>query len=289
MFRANEAFTTLSCRRGRHVPQSASCRRPHHPCRCRRQSTRLCVGMTNFQLAQALVRLGAVTAMALDGGGSMTMAFDGARSTDSWPGASARSPPAPVLVQRRFLPRADGRLAGRRRCRRRARLRYRSSVHRRRIVTCRRRTVPSLTRRRPHANRGATSSCFLRRRRCPPPAPVPPPLAPSGSGADTGAGPVPVPGTDTAGPRPEAATSPSTSPRVIAASVPTRPAAADGRSRSRRSTMSGEASSMSQPLQGQHVDRLSKVARMCSSRRQVATSRSLAGGAGGRGPVTVET
>jgi hypothetical protein len=35
------------------------------------------VGMTNFELAQALVRLGAVTGMALDGGGSTTMAFDG--------------------------------------------------------------------------------------------------------------------------------------------------------------------------------------------------------------------
>jgi hypothetical protein len=35
------------------------------------------VGMTNFELAKALVRLGAVTAMALDGGGSTTMAFDG--------------------------------------------------------------------------------------------------------------------------------------------------------------------------------------------------------------------
>jgi len=35
------------------------------------------VGMTNFDLAQALVRLGAVTASGLDGGGSSTMAFDG--------------------------------------------------------------------------------------------------------------------------------------------------------------------------------------------------------------------
>ena len=34
-------------------------------------------GMTNWELAQALVRLGAVTAMGLDGGGSVTMAFDG--------------------------------------------------------------------------------------------------------------------------------------------------------------------------------------------------------------------
>jgi Phosphodiester glycosidase/FlgD Ig-like domain len=35
------------------------------------------VGLTNFGLAQALVRLGAVTAFALDSGGSTTMAFDG--------------------------------------------------------------------------------------------------------------------------------------------------------------------------------------------------------------------
>jgi hypothetical protein len=35
------------------------------------------VGLTNFELAQALVRLGAVTGSALDSGGSSTMAFDG--------------------------------------------------------------------------------------------------------------------------------------------------------------------------------------------------------------------
>jgi hypothetical protein len=34
-------------------------------------------GMTNFELAQTMVRLGAVTASALDSGGSTTMAFDG--------------------------------------------------------------------------------------------------------------------------------------------------------------------------------------------------------------------
>jgi Phosphodiester glycosidase/FlgD Ig-like domain len=37
----------------------------------------LSVGMTNFELAQTLVRLGAVRGMALDGGGSSTLAFDG--------------------------------------------------------------------------------------------------------------------------------------------------------------------------------------------------------------------
>ena len=34
-------------------------------------------GMTNFELAQTMIRLGAVTASALDAGGSSTMAFDG--------------------------------------------------------------------------------------------------------------------------------------------------------------------------------------------------------------------
>lgn len=36
------------------------------------------VGMTNFELAQALVRFGAVRGMGLDGGGSSTLAFEGA-------------------------------------------------------------------------------------------------------------------------------------------------------------------------------------------------------------------
>jgi len=35
------------------------------------------VGMTNFELAQTMVRLGAVTAVAMDAGGSSTIAFDG--------------------------------------------------------------------------------------------------------------------------------------------------------------------------------------------------------------------
>ena len=35
------------------------------------------VGVTNFELAQILVRLGAVTGTALDSGGSSTMAFNG--------------------------------------------------------------------------------------------------------------------------------------------------------------------------------------------------------------------
>jgi hypothetical protein len=78
VFRAGEAFTTSQL--GRRAPRSAvgqladgrvvlvavDGRQPGYS-----------VGLTNFELAQALVRLGAVTGMALDSGGSTTMAFDG--------------------------------------------------------------------------------------------------------------------------------------------------------------------------------------------------------------------
>ena len=78
VFRAGEAFTTsqLSPRAprtglgqladGRMLLVTVDGRQPGYS-----------VGMTNFELAQTLVRLGAVTAMALDGGGSTSMAFDG--------------------------------------------------------------------------------------------------------------------------------------------------------------------------------------------------------------------
>jgi hypothetical protein len=48
------------------------------------------VGFTNFQLAQALVQLGAVTAIAFDSGGSSTMAFDGALLNRPSDGAERR-------------------------------------------------------------------------------------------------------------------------------------------------------------------------------------------------------
>ena len=78
VFRAQEAFTTsqLSPRAprtgvgqladGRVLMVVTDGRRPGYS-----------VGMTNFELAQTLVRLGAVTASALDGGGSTTLAFNG--------------------------------------------------------------------------------------------------------------------------------------------------------------------------------------------------------------------
>ncbi len=78
VFRAQEAFTSsqLSPRAprtavgqladGRILMVVTDGRRPGYS-----------VGMTNFELAQTLVRLGAVTASALDGGGSSSLAFDG--------------------------------------------------------------------------------------------------------------------------------------------------------------------------------------------------------------------
>jgi hypothetical protein len=78
IFRANEAFTSVQL--GRRRARSAVAQ-------LRDGSTLLVavdgsqpgysVGLTNFELAQTLVRLGAVTGMALDSGGSTTMAFDG--------------------------------------------------------------------------------------------------------------------------------------------------------------------------------------------------------------------
>ncbi len=78
VFRANEGFTTAQLvprhprsavgqtADGRVLLVAVDGRRPGYS-----------VGMTNFELAQAMVRLGAVRAMALDGGGSTTLAFDG--------------------------------------------------------------------------------------------------------------------------------------------------------------------------------------------------------------------
>lgn len=78
VFRANEAFLTAQLQPrapraavgqladGRIVLVAVDGRQPGYS-----------VGLTTFQLAQAVARLGAVTAMALDGGGSVTMGIEG--------------------------------------------------------------------------------------------------------------------------------------------------------------------------------------------------------------------
>jgi Phosphodiester glycosidase/FlgD Ig-like domain len=75
------------------------------------------IGLTNFELAQTLVRLGAVSAMALDSGGSTTMAFDGTVLNTPSDGSERRISTALVLAYRgvylsetpaRISPNGDG-------------------------------------------------------------------------------------------------------------------------------------------------------------------------------------
>ena len=123
VFRANEAFTSsqLAPRDartgvgqladGRILLVVTDGRRPGYS-----------VGMTNFELAQTLVRLGAVTGSAFDGGGSSTLAFNGTllnRPSDRvasdpsanalqlmYYGVYAPTPDAVDLAERRRLRRA---------------------------------------------------------------------------------------------------------------------------------------------------------------------------------------
>ena len=78
VYRSNEAFTTSQLvPRG---PRSAVGQRADGTVLLVTTDGRqpgYSVGMTNFELAQTLVRLGAVRGMALDGGGSSTLAFEG--------------------------------------------------------------------------------------------------------------------------------------------------------------------------------------------------------------------
>lgn len=78
VYRSNEAFTTSQLvPRG---PRSAVGQRADGSVLLVTTDGRqpgYSVGMTNFELALALVRLGAVRGMALDGGGSSTLAFEG--------------------------------------------------------------------------------------------------------------------------------------------------------------------------------------------------------------------
>ncbi len=78
VFRANELFTPSQL--NPRAPRSAVGQRANGQVLLVAVDGRqpgFSVGMTNFELAQALVRLGAVTAMAFDAGGSTTLAFDG--------------------------------------------------------------------------------------------------------------------------------------------------------------------------------------------------------------------
>lgn len=79
VFRANEGFTTaqLAPRHPRTAVGQLADGRVLLVAVDGRQSG-YSVGMTTFEMAQAMVRLGAVRAMGLDGGGSTTLAFDGA-------------------------------------------------------------------------------------------------------------------------------------------------------------------------------------------------------------------
>ncbi len=101
IFRAGEVFTTKQLgpraprsavgqlRDGRIVLVAVDGRQPGYS-----------VGLTNFELAQALVRLGAVTGMALDSGGSTTMAFDGALLNRPSDGAERRISTALAFLYR---------------------------------------------------------------------------------------------------------------------------------------------------------------------------------------------
>jgi len=78
VFRSNEAFTTSQL--VPRAPRSAVGQRSDGSILLVTTDGRqpgYSVGMTNFELAQTLVRLGAVRGMALDGGGSATLAFEG--------------------------------------------------------------------------------------------------------------------------------------------------------------------------------------------------------------------
>src|SRR3970282_488477 len=78
VFRANEAFTTslLAPRHPRTAVGQLADGRVLLVAVDGRQAG-YSVGMTTFEMAQSLVRLGVVSGMALDGGGSTTLAFEG--------------------------------------------------------------------------------------------------------------------------------------------------------------------------------------------------------------------
>jgi hypothetical protein len=108
VFRANEAFSSyqLAPRHprtaigqladGRILMVVVDGRRPGYS-----------VGMTNFELAQALVRLGAVSASALDGGGSSAMAFNGSLLSRPSNGEQATSTALQLMYYGVYAPTPD--------------------------------------------------------------------------------------------------------------------------------------------------------------------------------------
>ena len=120
------------------------------------------VGMTNFELAQAMVRLGAVTGMAFDSGGSTTMAFNGTLLNRPSGPERADLDGARVPVHGRLRAAGGrGRLAGRRRRRRQAdaALQARPPVDRDRAADARR-TGRAPTRRRSTKQPGSYAVAF---------------------------------------------------------------------------------------------------------------------------------
>lgn len=118
VFRASEAFTTshLTTRHPRTAVGQLAGGRVILVVADGRSS--VSAGLTMWQLAQEMARLGAVTAMSLDGGGSSTMAFNGRvlnRPSDGWPRSVANGlfvfyygVYAPPPGYRSFSPNGDG-------------------------------------------------------------------------------------------------------------------------------------------------------------------------------------
>ena len=150
------------------------------------------VGMTTFEMAQTLVRLGAVRGMQLDGGGSTTLAFDG--KILNRPSDKSERPIsnalmlfyygvyAPAAARIRLSLRTETA------SRRSRRSRSRSCDRRTSPSRSRRRTAPSRFRRPPRARRAPTRCRSRPRRRpAPPPDPsLPPPPAPGAASAGRG-------------------------------------------------------------------------------------------------------
>ena len=132
--RSLEAFTTDQLAHAPSAHGGRSARGRADPARRgRRTAARLQHRLTNFELALTMMRLGCVTASALDAGGSTTMAFDGKLlNRPSDPGGERAVADALALLLRRLRagPTCPRPVAERRRCRRRADLRLQARAPR---------------------------------------------------------------------------------------------------------------------------------------------------------------